>query len=905
MTGKSFQQQKDVYPICNESLKHRSVKLLPPRMLSFSRTTALLAAIVYYGSRVGEVWAAENELQHQPQRGSVRRLAPDGSVDRYSGFFVTQPHQTTSDIVSAFNQSTPTTSDIVSTANQSSSQYSEKMSYQKRVYMKNRSTKMKEKKKLTTEEDCLTRYGKGRLGYLACGYGTGKQSKAGANSKQTKKDSKNKHGKGKTGSTSPSIAPSTLSFQFPTLSPTRLIAIPTTNKASPSGGVPTITPTVPPTATPNHTTTIRPSLTTTPSVAIGAAPSLPPGATATPSLPHGITPTAPALPPGTTSAPSVTKTPSMGPPSQLKSGMPTQPVLVSPTLSPTPRLQTASPNKITTKGPTALIPTGAPMVNRTTGPAPTISPNQTSQQPNFVTMPPAVAKTNTPSGAPSISPVTAAPATTSTPTINASTVPPTKSFERSATPFSSSYSIPTDNYTVDEFGAAQNVTIHFLEDYVKMQFAGNNETELLECTGGVLMVNQSSPLPTAEFGIDIIFANTSSFVPSQQEVDILIESAFRDPTLRKLVAALQSLPSSNPFSGTTSISYTQVVGNNTRSAAFIARVRGYTLSPERTTPPVIVVDPSLGNHSTDVPEGTPPPVIVDNPVSSFVGTPPPVVIDEPHPNDIYARYNESNLKITPFSVVYDTSGGDPSDADTDAAAMVTLSFLDAYLKNAFDSIRPGAYTYLAGMGVGHKNSSDSVKIDFLAGVQITESSLSIVSQERLDMEVEMAFQPAFVRELLSALQLLPRENPYSTTASAAYLSTSSGSTVSTKSSSLSTVAIASIAVAVVLALTFAAVGTAEFRRTCTGKRFQGKKRRFRRKHQPIPNYSIHGDLVVYEGTSSSRSPVRCILEDDEDVLEFNSAREMLHGRGLDPLFQSTLTFRYTDEKLSDKSYINL
>jgi hypothetical protein len=54
-----------------------------------------------------------------------------------------------------------------------------------------------------------------------------------------------------------------------------------------------------------------------------------------------------------------------------------------------------------------------------------------------------------------------------------------------------------------------------------------------------------------------VFGENSEFPPSQEDVDILILTAFQEPNVSTLLGMLQALPAENPFSGTTSVQYIQ------------------------------------------------------------------------------------------------------------------------------------------------------------------------------------------------------------------------------------------------------------------------------------------------------------------------------------------------------------
>ena len=60
---------------------------------------------------------------------------------------------------------------------------------------------------------------------------------------------------------------------------------------------------------------------------------------------------------------------------------------------------------------------------------------------------------------------------------------------------------------------------------------------------------------TIDFNVEISFTMDSSFVPSQADIDALIETAFLPPNVDRIIAEYNSLPADSPFSSTQNVRY--------------------------------------------------------------------------------------------------------------------------------------------------------------------------------------------------------------------------------------------------------------------------------------------------------------------------------------------------------------
>lgn len=86
------------------------------------------------------------------------------------------------------------------------------------------------------------------------------------------------------------------------------------------------------------------------------------------------------------------------------------------------------------------------------------------------------------------------------------------------------------------------------------QFEFNSETNLIDFLGAT--VGTDNEATEASYDVDLIFSQDSLATPSMDEVDVLIFAAFNQPFVQDLVALLSELPTSNPFSMTTAVTYT-------------------------------------------------------------------------------------------------------------------------------------------------------------------------------------------------------------------------------------------------------------------------------------------------------------------------------------------------------------
>ena len=322
---------------------------------------------------------------------------------------------------------------------------------------------------------------------------------------------------------------------------------------------------------------------------------------------------------------------------------------------------------------------------------------------------------------------TQAPTSTSAPSLNIATtaapssggsVPGGGAIERSATPFDVLYGIgaPVPEGTSNEEAIA--ITQIYLETFLIAQFSGNFGVEVESVRIEVLeegaLESGAGPVVTIAYNVTASFPSDSAFVPETAELDVLLQGAFQSPAVDALLITLQQeVPSENPFSQTQSVSYSE------RADLLRSGERDY-------------------NYATVFGRNTP------------------------------FQPGEIDKEITPFSVFFDTLGGDPSEDDVVQAVLVTLTFLNQYLETTIETFEPGSYDSL--VGAGQPGINDPHLIGFLLGIKTTEGYTLDAPQSDIDMVVASAFSHPIVGSLLDALQSLPETNTFSSTTMVEYRS---------------------------------------------------------------------------------------------------------------------------------------
>jgi hypothetical protein len=121
-----------------------------------------------------------------------------------------------------------------------------------------------------------------------------------------------------------------------------------------------------------------------------------------------------------------------------------------------------------------------------------------------------------------------------------------------ASPFSVQYDI-TGTPTDADFTQATDLTQQYLEDYFTQQFGLNVATIMTDFTGAVTGTDPATD--TASYAVSVTFDDTSAFVPTTADLDLMLIAAFQQPFVQTLLDSLAGLPSSNPFATTTAANY--------------------------------------------------------------------------------------------------------------------------------------------------------------------------------------------------------------------------------------------------------------------------------------------------------------------------------------------------------------
>jgi hypothetical protein len=141
------------------------------------------------------------------------------------------------------------------------------------------------------------------------------------------------------------------------------------------------------------------------------------------------------------------------------------------------------------------------------------------------------------------------------PTSGPSTRAPSAATDTEASPFVITYQTSDSREpTPEEFDQAQAVTLQYLEDFLVGEYEFNLITALNDVLG-LALSESTDPLAVA-YATTLLFSPESGFIPSQEDIDVQVFTAFQEQAVFDLVAALQGLPPENPFSSTTSVQFT-------------------------------------------------------------------------------------------------------------------------------------------------------------------------------------------------------------------------------------------------------------------------------------------------------------------------------------------------------------
>lgn len=120
-----------------------------------------------------------------------------------------------------------------------------------------------------------------------------------------------------------------------------------------------------------------------------------------------------------------------------------------------------------------------------------------------------------------------------------------------ATPFMVFYdTLSNEIPTEEDMNLVADLTLEYLEKYL----VSLNVSDSFKFVGFPLGTSLT-PVPMAEYTVDLILYQSSDNIPTQQRLDDHIESAFTQPTVRNFIASLQKVSPLNPISKTWTVTY--------------------------------------------------------------------------------------------------------------------------------------------------------------------------------------------------------------------------------------------------------------------------------------------------------------------------------------------------------------
>jgi hypothetical protein len=130
---------------------------------------------------------------------------------------------------------------------------------------------------------------------------------------------------------------------------------------------------------------------------------------------------------------------------------------------------------------------------------------------------------------------------------------PTTGLPVDASPFSVTYEPIGEDPTEAQFDDAERITREYLEQFFVDFFEFSFEGEYVSLSVGVLD-NTVGP-PRIDYNLTAFFLPGAQTIPTEDEVDIVVQTAFSQPSVQTLILELRTLPLENPFSSTTTVSY--------------------------------------------------------------------------------------------------------------------------------------------------------------------------------------------------------------------------------------------------------------------------------------------------------------------------------------------------------------
>jgi hypothetical protein len=110
--------------------------------------------------------------------------------------------------------------------------------------------------------------------------------------------------------------------------------------------------------------------------------------------------------------------------------------------------------------------------------------------------------------------------------------------------------------TEAQFNDAERITREFLEQFFIDFFEISFEFDFVSLSVGNLG-NTVGPPPRIDYSVSAFFlpAGGTERIPTVEELDILIQTAFLQPSVQTLLLELRTLPLENPFSSTSTVFY--------------------------------------------------------------------------------------------------------------------------------------------------------------------------------------------------------------------------------------------------------------------------------------------------------------------------------------------------------------
>jgi energy-converting hydrogenase Eha subunit A len=131
---------------------------------------------------------------------------------------------------------------------------------------------------------------------------------------------------------------------------------------------------------------------------------------------------------------------------------------------------------------------------------------------------------------------------------------PTTGIPVDASAFSVTYETSGADPTEAQFNNAEAITLEYLEQFFIDFFDFSFEGEFVALSASAL-TNTVGP-PRIEYNLTAFFLAGEQRIPTEEEVDIVVQTALLQPSVQTLLLELRTLPADNPFSSTSTVFYT-------------------------------------------------------------------------------------------------------------------------------------------------------------------------------------------------------------------------------------------------------------------------------------------------------------------------------------------------------------